>query len=137
MKNRVNFFVSRKNALTWLMTLCMVCSVVARIVFVGVKGTDSTPQMWSQIVLPVVAALYFALIVMLSGKEQFYKTAIPVWMICIYYYFVFDSFNFGRFHTMIIALYAIALLFIGVLYTQITCGNCVRMNLSQLRRHSL
>ncbi|MBR7121845.1 MAG: hypothetical protein IKC95_00080 [Oscillospiraceae bacterium] len=122
MKNRVNFFVSRKNALTWLMTLCMVCSVVARIVFVGVKGTDSTPQMWSQIVLPVVAALYFALIVMLSGKEQFYKTAIPVWMICIYYYFVFDSFNFGRFHTMIIALYAIALLFIGVLYTQITCG---------------
>ena len=122
MKNRVNFYVSRKNALTWLMTLCMVCSVVARIVFVGVKGTDSTLQMWSQIVLPIVAALYFALIVMLSGKEQFYKTAIPVWMICIYYYFVFDSFNFGRFHTMIIALYAIALLFIGVLYTQITCG---------------
>ena len=122
MKNRVHYFVSRKNALTWLMVLCMVCSAVARIVFIGMKGTDSTAQMWSQIILPIAAALLFALITALSGKEQFYKTAIPVWMICIYYYFVFAAFDFGRFNTMITALYAIALLFIGVLYTQITCG---------------
>ena len=104
------------------MALCMVCSAVTRIVFVGMKGPDSTPQMWSQIVLPTVAALLFAYITLVAGKEQFYKTAIPVWLICLYYYFVFAGFHFGNFHTMIVALYAIALLFIGVLYTQITSG---------------
>ena len=122
MKNRTHYFVSRKNVLTWLMALCMVCSAVARIVFVGMKGPDSTFPMWSQIVLPIAAALLFALITLLAGKEQFYKTAIPVWMMCIYYFFVFAGFDFGKLHTMIVGLYAIALLFIAVLYTQITCG---------------
>ena len=122
MKNRTNFFVSKKNPLTWLMALCMICSVVTRIVFVGMKGTDCTTPMWSQIVLPIVAALLYALIVLLAGKEQFYKSAIPVWMICVYYVFVFAGFNFSSFHTMIVALYSISMLFVGVLYTQITCG---------------
>jgi len=122
MKNATRYFVGRKNVLTWLMVLCMICSAVTRIVFVGMKGPDSTVPMWSQIVLPIAAGLLFALIVLLAGKEQFYKSAIPVWMICIYYYFVLSGFNYGTFHTMIVALYAIALLFIGVLYTQITCG---------------
>ena len=122
MKNKVHFFVSKKNVLTWLMTLCMVCSAVVRIVFVGMKGTDSTAQMWSQIVLPIAAALLFACITLLAGKEQFYKSAIPVWMICAYYCFVFAGFHFGRFHTMIVTLFAIALLFIAVFYTQITSG---------------
>ena len=122
MKNRTHFFVSKKNVLTWLMTLCMVCSAVARIVFVGMKGTDGTLQVWSQIVLPIAAALLFALIVLLNGREHFYKSAIPVWMICIYYYFVLASFEFGKYNTMILALYAIALLFVAILYTQISSG---------------
>ena len=96
MKNRTNYFVSAKNVLTWLMALCMVCSAVARIVFVGMKGTDGTLQVWSQIVLPIAASLLFALIVLLNGREHFYKSAIPVWMICIYYYFVLASFEFGK-----------------------------------------
>ena len=122
MKNRTNYFVSAKNVLTWLMALCMVCSAVARIVFVGMKGTDGTLQVWSQIVLPIAASLLFALIVLLSGREHFYKSAIPVWMICIYYYFVLASFEFGKYNTMIVALYAIALLFVAILYTQISSG---------------
>ena len=118
MKNRTNYFVSNKNVLTWLMALCMVCSAVTRVLFIGVEGTD----MWSQIILPIAAALLFALIVLCAGKEQFYKTAIPVWMICIYYCFVFAAFPFSNYRTMITVLYAIALLFVAVLYTQITCG---------------
>ena len=118
MKNRTNFFVSNKNVLTWLMALCMVCSAVTRVLFIGVEGAD----MWSQIVLPIAAALLFALIVLFNGKEQFYKTAIPVWMICIYYCFVFSGIDFGSYQTLIVSLYAVALLFVAVLYTQITCG---------------
>ncbi|MBR5797087.1 MAG: endolytic transglycosylase MltG, partial [Phascolarctobacterium sp.] len=52
MEKKTRFYVSRKNVLTWLMALCMVCSAVARIL-VGVKGTEP----WSQIVLPIAAAL--------------------------------------------------------------------------------
>ena len=122
MKTKVSYYVSHKNALTWLMALCMVCSAVARIVFVGMKGIDTTPEVWSQIVLPIAAVLLYALITLLNGKEHFYKSAIPVWMICLYYYFVFSGFHYGSFHTMIIALYAIALLFVGILYTQISSG---------------
>ena len=123
MKNRTNYFVSRRNALTWLMALCMLASAVTRIVFVGMmKGPDITVSLWSQIVLPIVASALFALIVLINGKELFYKSAIPVWMICIYYCFVFAGFDFGKFQTMIVALYAIAMLFIAVLYTQISSG---------------
>jgi len=122
MKNTTRFYVSSKNLLTWLMALCMVCSAVARIVFVGMKGTDCTVPVWSQIVLPIAAALLFALIGLLFGKEQFYKTAIPVWMICIYYFFLFAGFGFGAWNTLVVALFGIALLFVAVLYTQITCG---------------
>ena len=122
MKNRTHYFVSRKNPLTWLMAVCMVCSAVARIVFIGMKGTNIAVPVWSQIVLPIAATLLFTLIVLLAGKEQFYKTAIPVWLIGIYYFFVFRSYQFGSFDTMITALYGIALLFICVMYTQISSG---------------
>ena len=76
MDKRTNFYVSNKNVLTWLTALCMVGSAVTRIIFSDMKGIGT----WSQIVLPVAAALLYALIILLNGKERFYKTAIPVWM---------------------------------------------------------
>ena len=117
MDKKTRYYVSSKNVLTWLMALCMVCSAVARI-FVGVKGTDT----WSQIVLPVVAAVLYALIVLLSGKEQFYKSAIPVWLMGIYYYFYFSAFTFDSYQSLLTWLIGIALLFIVLMYTAITCG---------------
>ena len=122
MKNKVHYYVSGKHPLTWLMVLCMVCSAVTRIVFVGMKGTVEAATVWSQIVLPIAAALLFALITLISGKERFYKTAIPAFLICLYYFFVFDSFRFGSFHRLIVGLFAICLLFIGLLYAMITSG---------------
>ena len=84
MERRIHFFVSRKNALTWLMALCMVCSVVARIVFPGVKGSGEPLNVWSQIILPVAASMLYMFIALFNGEEMFYKTAIPVWMMAIY-----------------------------------------------------
>ena len=118
MKNRTNFYVSIKNAMTWLIALCMVCSVVARILFVNGEGVDA----WSQIVLPVVAALLFACILLIWGKEQFFKSAIAVWLYCGYYALQFFRFHFSAFDTLIGALFAVVMLFVAVLYTQITCG---------------
>lgn len=104
--------------MTWLVALCMVCSAVARVLFIGEKGTD----MWSQIILPIAATLLYGLICLLFGKEQFYKTAIPFWMLGIYYALVFWGYDFGKFDTLIGCLFGVAMLFCAVLYTQITCG---------------
>ena len=114
MEKRVSFFVSHKNALTWLMALCMVGSVVTRFIF-GIERVE----VWSQIVLPVVAALLYVLICLFNGKEMFYKTAIPVWLYSIYYGFVFAGYYKD---ILTVGLHLIVLLFVAVLYTQITCG---------------
>ena len=118
MEKRTNYFVSRKNALTWLMALCMVCSAVARVLFVDLKGVD----MWSQILLPTAAALLYALIVFFDGKEHFYRSAVPVWMNCVYYAFVFWKHDFGGYDTLIGWLFVIVLLFLAVIYAQVTEG---------------
>ena len=75
--------------------------------------------MWSQILLPIAATLLYPAITILNGKELFYKTAIPVWMMVLYAgLWVSDNVS-GR---MMIWLFWIALLFFAYLYTDITCG---------------
>ncbi len=120
MEKRVHFYVSRKNVLTWLMALCLVGSAVARIVFACMKGTGEEFNMWSQILLPVAATLLYVLIVLLDGKEHFYKTAIPVWMMCIFYAIQPHLFIGGN--PMMLALYCAVLMFCAVLYTIISAG---------------
>lgn len=120
MKIQTRFFVSRKNVLTWLMALCLVGSAVTRIVFACLKGSGSTPEVWSQIILPVAATLLYVLILLIAGKELFYKTAVPVWLIAIYYairpHIVLGNNSFA------LILYYICLCFFCLLYTVITCG---------------
>ena len=120
MEKRVHFYVSRKNVLTWLMALCMVCSAVARIAVSGVKGSGDSLYVWSQIVLPVAAVLLYALIALVNGKELFYKTAIPVWMVALYSG-IWVSRNVE--HGLVTWLFWIALIFFSFLYTEITSGN--------------
>ena len=120
MERRIHFYVSRKNVLTWLMTLCMVCSVVARIAFPGVKGSGDTLYVWSQIVLPIAASVLYVLIVLMNGKEMFYKTAIPVWMMVIYSGLWINQNVAGK---MMVYLFWVALIFFAFLYTDITAGN--------------
>lgn len=120
MEKRIHLYVSRKSVLTWLMTLCMVGSAVTRIVFPGWKGSGDTLEVWSQIVLPVAATLLYVFIVWLSGKEMFYKTAIPVWLMGLFYAIAphpvlgDQPFVLGMFYTCIV--------FYCALYTAITAG---------------
>lgn len=120
MEKRTHLYVSRKNVLTWLMTLCMVCSAVARIAIFGVKGTGDSLYVWSQIVLPVAATLLYVFIVLLDGKEHFYKTAIPMWMVVIYACIWIRQNIPGRMMTW---LFWIALFFFAYLYTELTSGH--------------
>jgi len=117
MEKRVSLYVSRKNPLTWLMALCLVGSAVARIVICsGMEGVG----VWSQIVLPTAATLLYVLIVLLNGKEMFYKTAIPVWMVALYSGIWIQSNIEGR---MMVWLFWIALIFFATMYTDITAGH--------------
>jgi hypothetical protein len=102
------------------MALCLVGSAVARIVFPGLKGIGETPEVWSQIVLPVAATLLYVLIVLLNGKEMFYKTAIPVWMMGIYYALRPHIIVGGN--PFILAMYYICIASFCILYTAITSG---------------
>jgi len=117
MEKRLSFYVSRKNALTWLMALCLVGSAVARVFLCsGVEGVG----VWSQIVLPIAATLLYVLIVLLRGDEMFYKTAIPVWMLVIY---SGNWISHNIENRMIVWLFWIALVFFATLYTDITSGH--------------
>ena len=122
MEKRNHLYVNRKNGLTWLMAVCMVGSAVARIALPGVKGTGEAQNVWSQIVLPVAATLLYALIVLLDGKERFYKTAIPIWMLGLYFGISVTRYPFQSIQWMVVGLYWVAVLFFCVLYTQITSG---------------
>ncbi len=119
MEKKIHLYVSRKNMLTWLTALCLVGSAVARIVITGVKGIGYTEEMWSQIVLPVAAALLYVLIVLTNGKEQFYKTAIPVALMGLY--FAIRPHGIIS-NTYVMGMYYICIIFFVAVYTAITSG---------------
>ena len=85
MKKRNVISIPATNALVVLSALCAVCSAVVRIVWACREDAISRPTLWLQIYLPIAAAVLYGLLCLLSGKERFYKTAIPVWLSCIYY----------------------------------------------------
>lgn len=84
MDKRIKFYVSRKDPMTWLMALCMFASAVIRIVFACMRGSGDSGYLWGQTVLPAVACLYFGLICLLSGREYYFRTAIPVYLMALY-----------------------------------------------------
>lgn len=119
MNQKIHLHVSRKNPLTILMTVLMVCSAVTRIVITGVKGIGFTGSVWSQIVLPAAASLLYAAIALFDGEEFFHKTAIPVWMACAYSALWIHA-NVAN--HMTVWLFWIALVFLACVYTEITAG---------------
>ena len=120
MEKRIHLYVSRKNVLTWLMALCLVGSAVARIVIPCVKGVWEELEVWSQIVLPVAATLLYVLIALINGKEMLYKTALPVWMMGLYYAIV-PHIIIGD-NPLLLGMYYICIIFFCGMYTAITSG---------------
>ena len=120
MERRIHLYVSRKNVLTWLMALCLVGSAVTRIAIPNMKGAWEALEVWSQIVLPVAATLLFVLIALINGKEMFYKTALPVWMMGLYYA-IQPHVIIGE-HPLLLGMYYICIIFFCSMYTAITSG---------------
>ncbi len=120
MKNRTHLYVSSKHGLTWLMALCMAASAVTRILFSDLKGFGEDINLWTQIVLPVSATTLYALIALITGKEHFYRTAVPVWLAALYCGIWIQGAVSSR---LLVALFWIALIFFASSYTDIVSGN--------------
>ncbi len=118
MERRISLYVSKKNALTWIAAVCLLASAVMRIVLECIDGVPCS-NIWGLAVLPVAATALYLVIALIWGKEMFYKTAIPIWMIALYYGLRIQQYAFG---TMINVLCWIALVFFAVIYTDITSG---------------
>ena len=116
MERKISLFVSRKHAMTWIAAAVLMLSAVARIVLECINGVPCA-NFWSHQVLPVAATALYILIALIWGKEMFYKTAIPVWMISIYYGIRLLEFGFA---TLTTVLCWAVLLFIAIWYTDIT-----------------
>ena len=117
MERNIRLYLNRKNVMTWLALLCLLASAVSRIVFSSTHLLDT--DLWLGLILPVAATFLFVLIALLN-KEMFYKTAIPVWLMAIYYAVrpgvILD---FGKFTYV---LFCAVLLFFCISYTAITSG---------------
>lgn len=117
MMNRINYYTSRKNLFTWLAAIVLAASAVIRII----AGADAV---WSLVVLPVFAALLLAFIVLLDGADHFYRSAIPVLLLCLYFGI---SFTGAGYSIKLLLLYWIACIAVAYFYWHMTSGHARRI----------
>lgn len=119
MEKRVTYYVSRKNVLIWIAAILMVGSAGLRIAYFCGKGADAT-TVWLQLVLPVAACLLYGWIILLDGQEHFYRTAVPVAMMAIYFVaFLVSRNTWIRYLVLNAAVYLAFVIF----YKQLTSGH--------------
>lgn len=125
--NKTRYFVSRKNPLTWISALLLLAAIVFRIAAVTFwKGEGvGSETMWFAVILPSFALLVFVLQILICGDRTFYKTAIPVWIMClstaIYY-----TFTAKEQRTAMILLVWLMFVAFAIAYTAITAGRTKR-----------
>ena len=118
MERRISLFVSKKNPITWIAALCVLASAVMRIVLESINSVPCE-NVWGLVVLPVAASALYLMVALIWGKEMFYKTALAVWLLAIYYGINLRQYGFG---TMVEVLCWIVLIFLAALYTDVTAG---------------
>lgn len=116
MEKRVSYFVSRKNVFTWLAVLCLAASCVTRGIYARLAGPE--PAFWLT-VLPIVACILFIFTVLVNGEELLFRTAVPVFMIVIY--FIIKTCG-GVYTVRIKFLYAVVCVAVAIFYTEVVSG---------------
>lgn len=116
---KTRFYVSRKDWLIWIVALYLAASVVGRVAVAVVNGLAAPDRIWLQVVLPGGATALFLLMILLDGQEHFYKTAIPVWLMGLYYAIRPHTFLGSR---LVFGLYLTSLLFFCISYMVISAG---------------
>lgn len=120
MKKRVVYAIpgGGMTMLAALSVLLMLGSAVIRIVWAAGEREMSPGLFWPQVVLPVAACALFVLIVLVDRKDRLYRTAVPVWMGCIF--FAVKAVGFPSVLHMVLCLLLYSL--VAVLYTATVTG---------------
>lgn len=120
MENRIHLYINRKNVFTWLMTICLVYSIAARVVVFGFTKHAGTVNFWGQLILPLAATALYLFIILTDGTECFYKTTIPVCMMAIYCAICVAGHVSVKLY---IWLFWVALIFLSLVYAEIVSGS--------------
>ena len=122
MKVRESYYVSLKNPLTWIAALLLVSSAGLRIAIFCEKGADST-TMWMLCILPMAAALLYALNILLDGREHLYRTLLPLILMAVYFTAMLIERSCPKRYVFLNVLVYLAFL---IFYKQITAGHVNR-----------
>lgn len=117
MEKRKAYFVSRNNVLTWVSVLLILGSAVVRLALHCEKGTVQGAQMVFQILLPILAGVWFGLIVLVDGKKRVYRTAMPVAVFALGE--IVGASAFGLWHRLLVWL---AALMVTLFYFEMISG---------------
>ena len=85
MRKKTVYYLPGFTAPVILSALCMICSAVARIVWVCGESSLSRPFWCLQILLPLAANMTFVLILLWDGSDRLFRSAIPVWLGCVFF----------------------------------------------------
>lgn len=118
MKRRSVYWIPKMGVLPILSAVFMLGSALARVIWVCGEQALASDFVWTQIVLPLAANFTFIIILFRDGKDRLFRTAIPVWLGCIF--FAIKSLTFpSLLHTVLcLCLYAL----VAVLYTATVTG---------------
>ena len=118
MKRKTIYYLPGLTVPAILSALFMVCSAVVRIVWACGETSLSRSFLCLQILLPLAANVSFVLILLRDGKDRLFRSAIPVWLGCVF--FAVKALGFpSRLHTVLcLLLYAL----VAVLYTATVTG---------------
>ena len=86
MTQAVRYYVSRKNAMTWIAALMSVAAVALQILALcfGEAAQIRTVNIWFQKALPIAALLLFVMQILIWGDKSLYRTTTPVFWVCVY-----------------------------------------------------
>ena len=118
MEKRISLFVSKRNPITWIAAIFVLLAAVSRIALASM-GLLPQGSSLTHTLLPLAAYILYMMIALIWGREMFYKTAIPVWLIALHYAFRITDYGFSN---MVNVLFWVVLLFYAILYTDITAG---------------
>jgi len=118
MRKRSVYWLPRLGVMAVLSALLMLSSGVVRLIWAFGETEIPRSLFWFQIVLPLLANVTFILILVQDGRDRLYRTAIPVWLGCVF--FAVKSLGFASLlHTVLcLCLYAL----VAVLYTATVTG---------------
>lgn len=120
--HKTRYYVSRKNALTWICALLLLAGAflhIAAVTFWKGEGVSDGNRLWFGVVCPVAALLIYVLQILTNANQNFYKTAIPVWIMCLSCGMLVNG---NDMDTTFKVLFWVLYLVIATTYTVVTAG---------------